>query len=599
MKKYSFTNTFAVFCLAALLLAGCSSPGSSEVGSMVSNAETASNSNTAKVTSEIQTQELAQSAGSLFSSKDLDTSWDTSNAVSIDFSGGEAKISGTNGAAAFRDGILTISKAGTYILSSSLNGSIIVEASKNDFIHLVLNGVEITCENSAPINIRQADKVVITLADGTENKLVDGAVYQYDDPDAEEPSAALFSKDDLSLNGNGSLTIQANHNNGIQSKDDLRISGGNYSITAAKNGIVGKDSLVISDGSFTISAENDAMKSTNDKDEGKGYLTINGGNYLITSQSDGIQAETALSITGGNFEITTAGGSGNSSSNGKGMWGSAASSSDEASAKGIKAGQAIQISGGEYLLNTSDDSVHSNGSIEITGGAFQISSGDDGVHADELLTIKDGEINIAQSYEGLEALDIDLEGGTVYISASDDGVNAAGGRDNSSMGGRPGQNSFGGSMGSLSISGGYYFVDANGDGLDSNGTIDMSGGTVLVNGPEDNGNGALDYDSSFLISGGVLITAGSSGMAQVTSSESAQNTVVYYLPSAESGTAVRLEKADGTEIYSFTPSKKYSCILISSPEIVQGDYTIKSGGIIVNAHSIKDGVSTGGNYEAE
>lgn len=601
MKKYSFANSITVFCLAALLLAGCSSPNpngiSAEGESMSSGPESASGA--LKDISETQTENLTQSSEGLFSSKDLDTSWDTSDSVSVVFSDGEAKIAGTNGSAAFREGTLTISKAGTYILSGSLKGSVIVEASKNDFVHLVLNGIEITCENSAPINIRQADKAVITLADSTENKLTDSTEYQYDDPDAEEPSAALFSKDDLSLNGNGSLTIQANHNNGIQSKDDLRISGGSYFITAAKNGIVGKDSLVISNGSFTISSENDAMKSTNDKDEGKGYLIIQGGDYLITSESDGIQAETSLSITGGNFEITTAGGSGNSSSSGKGMWGSAVSSENEVSAKGIKAGQLIQISGGEYLLNTSDDSVHSNGSIEITGGDFQISSGDDGVHADELLTMKDGKMNISQSYEGLEALDIDLEGGTVYISASDDGINAAGGKDNSSMGGRPGQNSFSGSMGSLSISGGYYFVDANGDGLDANGTIDMSGGTVLVNGPEDNGNGVLDYDSSFHISGGVLIAAGSSGMAQAASSESTQNAVMYYLPSTESGTAVRLEKADGTEICSFTPFKKFNCILISSPELVQGDYTIKSGGNIVNADSVKDGLSIGGNYEAE
>lgn len=597
MKKTYFARPAAALCMAALLLAGCSH-------SIPDESSSSAESQVSPSSDEVPVQTLSPETASdgLFHETDLDVSWDAANAVKTVFSGSEAEISGKGGAASFRDGVLTISKAGTYLLSGELNGSVVVEAGKEDLVHLVLNGVSITCESSAPVNIRQADKVVVTLADGTDNILTDGADYQYDDADAEEPSAALFSKEDLSLNGSGSLTIQANHNNGIQSKDDLRISGGNYTITAAKNGIVGKDSLAVSDGSFTVDAQNDGLKSTNATDEGRGYMTISGGTYRIVTESDGFQAETDLTITGGAFDIVTAGGNTNSSNSGKGMWGLVSSASDDVSAKGIKAGKSIVISGGNYTLDTSDDSIHSNGSIEISGGTFQISSGDDGVHADELLTIRDGEMEIAQSYEGLEALDIHLDGGNVRIAASDDGINAAGGNDGSSMGGRPGQNAFGGGQGgqgTLTITGGYYLVDARGDGLDSNGTVEMTGGTVIVNGPEDNGNGALDYDSTFLISGGTLIAAGSSGMAQATSEGSSQNAVMYYLDTLESGTAVRLERADGTEICTFAPNKKYSSVLISTPELVTGDYVLKSGGAVTGTSSDQDGLTVGGSYSGE
>lgn len=601
MKRFFASRSAVLLCVPALLLTGCISPASSDVSSVPAGVQESGTSDVKSSAGENSTDQLVQAdeAADLFKDEDLDASWDENSSVRIDFSGDSAEITGKGGTAAFRDGILTISKEGCYVLSGNLNGSIVVEADKKELVHLVLDGVSVVCESSAPINIRQADKVVITLADNTENTLTDGSDYQYDDLDAEEPSAVLFSKDDLSLNGGGSLTIQANHNNGIQSKDDLRISGGSYNITAAKNGIVGKDSLVISGGSFAVSAQNDGMKSTNSTDEGRGYVYLSGGTYHITSESDGFQAETDMIITGGEFEVVTAGGNGNSSSSGKGMWGTSSSQADEVSAKGIKAGKSVNISGGAYALDTSDDSIHSNGSIEISGGTFRLSSGDDGVHADELLIIQEGEMEITQSYEGLEALNIYLNGGTVKITASDDGINAAGGNDGSSMGGRPGQNTFGGGQGTMTITGGYYLVDAGGDGLDANGSIEMSGGTVIVNGPEDNGNGALDYDGTFLISGGNLIAAGSSGMAQVTSDESSQNAVMYYLDEMESGTTVRLERSDGEEICTFTPTKRYSSILISSPEMLPGEYLLRTGGTVSGAYTDQNGLSVGGSYSGE
>ena len=601
MKNNRAMRSLTALCLAALLLAGCSAPNSASSTSSASQGQEVESSSSDSVSQISSTPEQTpDNTGEFFDSRDLDETWDDSSSIQIAFSGDSAEITGQGGAAALRDGILTISKAGTYVLSGELSGSVVVEAGKDDFVHLVLKGVSIACESSAPLNIRQADQVTITLAEGTENTVTDGTNYQYDDPDAEEPSAALFSKDDLALNGSGSLTIQANHNNGIQSKDDLRISGGNYHVTAVKNGIVGKDSLVISGGSFDVNAQNDGLKSTNSTDEGRGYIHLSGGIYRVVSESDGFQAETDFTITGGEFEIVTAGGSSNSSSSGKGMWGQTTeSTADEVSAKGIKAGQSLTISGGTFNLDTSDDSIHSNGSIEVTGGSFRLASGDDGVHADELLVIEDGEMEITQSYEGLEALDIRLNGGSVQINASDDGINAAGGNDGSSMGGRPGQNAFGGGQGTLTITGGYYLVNAQGDGLDSNGSIEMSGGTVLVNGPEDNGNEPLDYGGNFLISGGTLIAAGSSGMAQTTSSESNQNVVMYYLDAMESGTAVRLEKADGTEICTFSPAKRYNCILISLPELVPGEYVLKSGGMASGGAFEQGGLSTGGSYSGE
>jgi hypothetical protein len=152
-----------------------------------------------------------------------------------------------------------------------------VDTEDKKTVKLVLNGVDITSASSAPIYIRRAKDVDITLADGTKNRLKDGDSYIIEDREANEPNAAIFSKSDLTFNGNGSLTIVANYHNGINSKDALSISGGNITVTAGNDGIRGRDSVTVENGSITVTANADGVKSNNDEDPERGFIAIEGG----------------------------------------------------------------------------------------------------------------------------------------------------------------------------------------------------------------------------------------------------------------------------------------------------------------------------------
>jgi len=495
-------------------------------------------------------------------------------------------------------GRLTITTGGTYRLSGTLNdGQVVVDAADTDRVTLVLDSVHIACSTSAAIHVVNADKVVIALADGSKNVVSDGAVYVFDDPVSDEPNAAIFSADDLTIEGTGSLTVEANYNNGIQSKDDLEIVGGTIDVVAVNDGLKGRDSVVVRDARITVQAGADGIQSNNDEDPEKGTVTIESGTIRVTAGEDGIQAETSLAVLGGDITITTGGGSDNSSSSGRGIWGGWVSAADSPSAKGLKAGINVTVSGGSIHIDSSDDAVHSNDTLTIDGGTFIIASGDDGMHADTELTINDGDITITKSYEGVESSSITVNGGTLHITSSDDGVNAAGGVDGSSIDGRRGQNPFSFSSDhALYVHGGTIVIDAGGDGFDINGPITMTDGVVLINGPTSNNNGALDYSGSFTISGGFLVAAGSAGMAQAPSAASTQNSVAMTFSSALSaGTIVHLETESGETILSFAPSKPFQSVVFSSAELTRGTtYVLYTGG--TSAGSVTGGLYSDGSY---
>ena len=498
---------------------------------------------------------------------------------------------------------ITVTKGGTYQLNGTLsNGQLVVNASDTDKVELQLNGVEITSQTTAPIFIMNADKTTLTLMDGTKNIITDASTYVYEDATTDEPNAAIFSKDDLKIDGTGSLTVNANYNNGIASKDDLDIKNGNITITAINNGLKGKDSIEIENGTFVIKSGGDAIKSDNTTDTTKGWITINGGNFDLVATGDGIQAETNLVVNNGSFNIETGGGSENSSStsSGWGQWappGYQETNSDTeetTSAKALKAGVNVTIEGGTFNIDSSDDAIHTNDSIVINGGELIISSGDDGIHADTTLEINGGKIDIKKSYEGLESVTLTINDGNIHLVASDDGMNAAGGNDNSAMNNRPGKNHFSSGNGMIYLNGGYVHLDAAGDGIDANGSIEMTNGTVIVNGPTNGGNGILDYDSNFNISGGLLIGAGSSEMLQTPSTSSTQNTMVVNT-NLSNGTLLNIKDKSGNNILTFTPSKSAQCIIISSPNLKAGEtYTISTGGSSTGTEL--DGLYTGGSY---
>ncbi len=484
---------------------------------------------------------------------------------------------------------VTINSAGTYSISGNLSdGQLIVDAGDKDDVYIVLNNANITCSNNSPINIVNADKVILSTAEDSENNISDGAEYKLNENN-DEPNSAIFSKSDLVIMGEGSLNVNGNYNNGITSKDDLIIQDGDIVVDAVNNGIKGKDCVVILDGNIKVTSDGDGIKSTNTEDADRGYVQIEGGSIDITSGEDGIQAETNLIINNGDIELSTGEGSENASTKeGWGNWGprdrqdqniATTDTDNEESAKGIKASDSIEINGGKLNIDSSDDSIHSNGTIKIKDADINIKSGDDGIHADATLKISGGNIDIAKSYEGIESQEITLSGGNINITASDDGVNVSGGNDGSSQN-RAGANPFESDENAkLIISGGTIVVDASGDGLDSNGSIEMIDGLVVVNGPTNGGNGSLDYGSSFNINGGTLIAAGSSGMIQNPSDTSEQNVISTTLTSQSKNTLVHVEDQDGNELITFSPSKEYQSIIVSSPDIKDDStYNVYVGG---------------------
>jgi hypothetical protein len=536
-----------------------------------------------------------------FDNDDLDTNPSTSDLSLIVLEGDSITFNGSG--ATVNASTITITSAGTYSISGTLDdGQIIVDTEDGETVQLILNGVDIACSTSAPIYVINADKTVITLADGTENVVSDGDSYVFDDEETDEPNATIFSKDDLTINGNGALTVTANYNNGITSKDDLKIASGVITINAVNDGLKGRDSIAIVDGMITIDAGGDGMQSSNEVDVEKGYIYIEGGVFDITAILDGIQAESVLKITGGDFTISSGGGSINSSDrNDWGGWGTGNNpdNNDELSAKGMKAGIDVTIMGGTINIDSSDDSIHSNDSLTINSGKITLASGDDGIHSDSTLIINGGDLNITKSYEGIESAEITINDGNIHLVSSDDGINAAGGNDGSSINGRPGQNNFNAAANQhLYVNGGYIFIDAVGDGLDVNGSVDITGGDIIVNGPTSNNNGPLDYLGTFNISGGFLVAVGSAGMAQAPSTSSTQYSVIMAFSSAVSAEyLIHIETENGEEILTFLPTKAYQSVLLSSPELENGStYTVYLGGNSSGTSS--DGLYLGGTYSS-
>lgn len=545
-----------------------------------------------------------------YDADDLYSDWTADAALNhIELQGTTAAFEGTGAAISGNDVMILF--PGTYVISGQLDdGQIIVDSQRDGTVRLVLNGAEIHNSSSSAIYVMNADKTVITLAEGTNNVVSDGESYVYATPEEDEPNAAIFSKDDLTINGTGSLTVHANYNNGIMSKDDLKITGGQITVYSVDDGLVGRDIMAVKEGTITIEAEGDGIKSTNDTDSSKGNIVLADGTFDIQAGSDGIQSVNSVIITGGQYTITSGGGSANGVAqtsgfsqggfrgNTQGNTAATGASTDTPSTKGIKAAVDISIAGGAFNIDSADDAIHSNDSLTITKGDISISSGDDGIHADSSILIEDGTIAIAKSYEGIESKLITIAGGEIHITASDDGINISGGNDGSSVNGRPGQNSFSSSGDNkLVITGGTVVVNASGDGLDANGSISMSGGTVLVNGPTNSGNGALDYDGSFEITGGIMMAAGSSGMAQAPSEQSAQLSIMMSFSTVQqAGTLVTLKDSDGKIIAAFAPATQYQSIVITAPELNKdAAYTLYSGGTSTGTET--SGLYTDGELE--
>ena len=477
MGYIGYAFLIAVLLLTgAMFLTGCSEGNSDSAGE---NAVTAEEEKT-----EITSNESGIDTSDMFTDRDKEIGYDEDDSTRITLS--DNKSSCESDAVQINEDTITITDEGTYILSGELaNGMVIVDAEDTDKIQLVLEGVEITSKESAAIYVRSADKVFITTVSGSSNVLTNGGIYTAIDDN--NIDAVIFSKDDLTLNGEGILTINAAAGHAVVSKDDLVLTSGTYNISAEKHGLSGKDSVRIADGT-----------------------------YHITTGKDGIHAS-----------------------------------------------------------NTDDTSL---GFIYIAGGNIDITAKDDGMHADSALLIADGTIQVSESYEGLEGLTIDITGGDIDVTSSDDGLNAAGGNDSSGFKGG-GEDIFAVEEGSyIHISGGTIHVSASGDGIDSNGDLTISGGETYVSEPTNNGNGSLDYNGKGVITGGIFLAAGSSGMTQNFSDSSTQGIMMVTVDTQAAGSIISLTDSSENELVSWTTDKEYTSVIVSCPEITEGEaYTLTAG----------------------
>ncbi len=468
-----------------------------------------------------------------------------------------------------------IQSSGTYKLSGTLaDGQIIVNTGDNETVWIIFDGVRINCLTGSPVCISKAKKVIIFIADGTDNYLTDGSSYT--ELEDGEPNAALFSKADMTIFGNGSLTVLGNYKDGISSKDGLIISGGTITVNAADDGIRGKDYLIIHNGNIAVNSGGDGLKSDNTDNASLGYITIETGTINITSGGDALAAQTNLTVSGGAFNITSGGGS-------------SKTISANLSAKGLKGLASVLINGGTIRVSSADDAIHSNVNVKICGGNLTLSSSDDGIHADASVAIDNCILNITKSYEGIESKNISVDNSIVSILSSDDGFNATAGsatemNDNSC----------------LSINSGYVYVNSStGDALDCNGNLYVKGGMVIVHGPASQPEVGMDYNGVCNISGGTLVISGiNSNMTQAPSTTSTQYSVlIRFTSSLAANTIVHIEDSNGNEVLTFAPVRAYQSVIFSSAQLNSGNtYNIYTGGSYSGTST--DGLYSGGTYSA-
>ena len=596
--SYRRKKLLVLFCAMALsvtTVAGCTGTKSSTDNVVSSETETNAEETSA------QSEAGTFSSADMFTERDLAGTYEESEAVYVTLS--DDGITGETDGVVIDGQTVTITEEGTYIFSGTLSeGQIVVDADDAK-VQIVLDNVDITCASSAAVYVKSAEKVFVTLAEGSQNTLRN--TDEYVAIDDNNIDAVIFSKSDLTLNGTGSLTIVSAEGHGIVSKDDLKITGGTYDITAAGHALSGKDSVRIADGTFVLTAGKDGIHSENEDNEEKGYIYIADGDFTITSDGDGMDASNIVQIEDGTFDITAGGGAANSQKThesdmpggpGGGMPQNGErpdgedmpemgerpdganmpekgekpdgenipqdTTTDESgtSTKGIKADGGMYLNGGTYQIDSADDSIHSNANITIADGTYTLATGDDGVHADDALIVNGGTITVTESYEGLEGLTVTINDGTIDITARDDGINAAGGE--------------------MELNGGYIHILAGGDGVDSNGDLTINGGEIYIDGPSDNGNSAIDYGdrSSAYVNGGTLVAIGSS-MAEGMSDSSKQKVLMVKLGEQMEAGDVVLTDSEGNVIVSYTALKSYDCVIISTAEVESGAaYTLTTSG---------------------
>ena len=543
MKKSNMIKSAtSITLLAALALTGCSATSASNTSATSAiSTSTSSDSDTKSKTADSFSTDVKNGAklaeDTHYSAKDL--TWDSSSEVTIDLSNPTA----TDGVTV-SDGVITITKAGNYKLSGTYEGQIKVEAADSDMVRLILDNATITNSTGAAINVVEADEVVIYTASGSTNTVSDGSSYS--DTASGSPDAAIYSKSDLTLAGEGTLKVEGKYEEGIHTTDGLVIASGTLEVTAANTGIKGKDYVDILDGTVTVTATKDGIKATNDTDGNRGWVRLSGGTVNISAGDDGFKAERVLEISGGTLNITQ-------------------------SNEGIEA-QYINILDGTVNVTSSDDGINASYSTSSSSSTESTSSS----------TTQTSQT--AQSNQ------------TAQNTQS--GQSAQG---NAAQGGQGGQPPAGGGGGmgggggtfevvdaTINIAGGTVTVNANGDGIDSNGMATLSGGTLVVNGPFTGGNTSLDTNGDLLLNGTTVVAGNSGDMFEAPASSSTSGYVkLTNLSNISSGTTIQVADSSGKVVANYkVTNSNTALILVSNANITKGQsYTVYTTTDSVDASS--------------
>ena len=514
----------SITLLAALALTGCSANSASNTSATSTTSTSASSTSdtTSKMADSFSTDvksgaKLAEDTH--YSAKDV--TWDSSSEVTIDLSNPIA----TDGVTV-SDGVITITKAGNYKLTGTYEGQIKVEAADSDMIRLILNNATITNSTGAAINVVEADEVVIYTASGTTNTVSDGSSYS--DTASGSPDAAIYSKSDLTLAGEGTLKVEGKYEEGIHTSDGLVIASGTLEVSAANTGSKGKDYVDILDGTVTVTASQDGIKATNDSDGNRGWVRLSGGIVNISAGDDGFKAERVVEISGGTLNITQAN-------------------------EGIEA---------QY--------------INILDGTVNVTSSDDGINASYSTTTTTDSTTATSTNQSAQ----NRQNSAPQVPSGSAGQASAGGQAPS---GTMGQPQAGGGMGgggtfevvdaTINISGGTVTVNANGDGIDSNGAAIFSGGTLIVNGPFTGGNASLDTNGDLLLNGTTVTAANSGDMFEAPSTNSTSGYVkISNVSNLSSGTTVQVTDSSGNVVANYkVTNSSTALILVSRSKITKGE----------------------------
>ena len=548
----------SVTLIAALGLTGCSTASGTTLTSGTSTVHSAVSGTTAGTSTSNTAAGQTLDAQTHYTNEGL--TWDSSDEKTIDL----ASPTATDGVS-IENGTITITSGGTYRLSGEYSGQVKIEAAKTDTVRLVLDNAKITNSTGAAINVVSAAEAIIYTAAGTTNTVADEANYTATGDD--DPDAAIYSTANLTLAGEGSLSVKGSYEEGIHTTDGLVIASGTLEVNAANTGIKGKDYVDITGGIVNVTAAQDGIKSTNTDDESLGFTRLSAGSVTVSAGDDGLKAPRTLEISGGTLNI-------------------------EKSNEGIEA-QYINILDGDVTVNSADDGINASLKDSSSDTSSDTTSGT-AAAGQQTQQNQNGQVQQAPAGGGA------APGGSQGSTGQNQNMPQPP-TDGAMPGG--GGGTFEVVDAAINISGGTVTVNAEGDGIDSNGTATFSGGTVTVNGPAAGGNNALDSNGDLLLNGGTVTTGSTADMFEAPSSASTSGYLKITDSSAlTQGSTVQVTDSSGTVVanYKITTSG-VQLVLVSNKNIVKGQsYTVSvtSGSVDAASTTAASGASKLGSFTA-